>query len=101
MNITTKTMLATALATLDSSADFREANTMFNMAHRALQARARGQFHVGDAVKFTDKSGQVITGLVAAINPKNIKVNQFHHVPGELPTRWNVTPSLLTPAGAR
>lgn len=56
----------------------------------SLSAAVASQFYVGETVKFRDKVGQIVEGVVQKVNVKTIKVL----VGGS--ARWSVSPSLLT-----
>jgi hypothetical protein len=73
------------LATLD---ELRELNRMVVEAVRAREIDVSRAFKFGDRVRFTTKTGRTVTGSVAKINLKTIKVRS-------LDVLWSVTPSLL------
>ena len=69
--------------------DLRDLNRSVVEAIRALETSFACAFLVGDRVKFTAKDGRIITGSVAKINMKTIKVRSID-------VMWAVSPSLLT-----
>jgi len=73
------------LATLE---ELRNLNLAVVEAIRARETDVSRAFKFGDRVKFTAKDGRTITGSVAKINLKTIKVRSIDTV-------WAVTPSLL------
>ena len=73
------------LATID---ELRELNRAVCAAIRARETDVSRAFKFGDRVRFKAKDGRTITGSVAKINLKTIKVRS-------LDVLWAVTPSLL------
>jgi len=73
------------LATLE---ELRNLNLAVVEAIRARETDVARAFQVGDRVRFTAKDGRTITGSVAKINMKTIKVRSIDTV-------WAVSPSLL------
>ena len=59
-----------------------------------ISSLKRYEFKVGQRVFFVTKSGAKVYGKIMKINPKNIKV-VADIKPGQLPTNWTVSPSLL------
>jgi len=83
----TKLIDATTLR-LASLEELRELNRIVYEAIRARETDVSRAFKFGDRVRFTAKDGRTITGSVAKINMKTIKVRS-------LDVLWVVTPSLL------
>lgn len=69
--------------------ELRNLNLAVVEAIRARETDVARAFQAGDRVKFTAKDGRTITGSVAKINLKTIKVRSID-------TMWAVSPSLLS-----
>jgi len=69
--------------------ELRNLNLAVVEAIRARETDVARDFQVGDRVSFRAKDGRTITGTVAKINLKTIKVRSID-------TMWAVSPSLLT-----
>ncbi len=67
----------------------RDLNAQVIAEIRARETDVSRAFKFGDRVKFTAKDGRTITGSVAKINLKTIKVRSID-------TMWAVSPSLLS-----
>lgn len=75
------------------SALSKQLNTAIKMRYAELQRRKAVSFGVGSRVEFSDKLGNVITGLILKINPKTVVVRADRTM-----VQWRVTPSLLRTA---
>jgi len=80
-----------AIFAIDNLEDLREAQSALAVRFRELQSRAAHSFNKGDKVKFTTRSGEIITGTVAKINQKTVTVNTPN-------STWKVSGSLLKKA---
>lgn len=80
-----------AIFAIDNLEDLREAQSALAVRFRELQSRAAHSFSKGDKVKFTTRSGEIITGTVAKINQKTVTVNTSN-------STWKVSGSLLKKA---
>ena len=89
MSLTTKQIseIQVLFAQADMN-DFQKIAEMFNTTRRAYERNMKGNFTVGQKVKWFGKRG-AMSGTITKINRKNIVVNAGDK------GMWNVTPSLL------
>ena len=78
---------ATTLRTA-SIEELRNLATVLHEAIRTSEYFTGRTFKLGDRVRFTAKDGRTITGSVAKVNQKTVKVRSMDVL-------WAVTPSLL------
>jgi hypothetical protein len=74
-----------------SKMNSNELNSVIDMVNRTRSfqiSQVANSFHVGDKVYFKNRQGRKVRGVVAKVNPKNIKVKTEQGV-------WNVTATLL------
>jgi hypothetical protein len=68
-------------------------------AYAALERKARNSIDEGQTVTFVAKGGARITGVVKAVNRKNVIVEASldrYGLKTPRPVRWTVSPSLLS-----
>lgn len=62
---------------------------LLNNRLNVLNRNIKNQFKVGEYVRFTTKSEQIVSGYIIKINPKTIRVKANNGV------TWRVSPNLL------
>lgn len=75
-----------------SAEDLKSISQATKAAYTMLQSRAKFAFYIGESVRFTTRSGELVTGKVTKINQKTIIVRT------NTGTEWKVSPSLLRKA---
>jgi len=75
-----------------SADELRSISQATKAAYTMLQSRAKFAFYVGESVRFTTRSGELVTGKVTKINQKTINVRTNTGM------EWKVSPSLLRKA---
>jgi ribosomal protein L35AE/L33A len=75
-----------------SADELRSINRALKAAYAMVQSRAKVAFYVGESVRFTTRSGELVTGKVTKINQKTIQVRT------DTGMQWKVSPSLLKKA---
>lgn len=75
-----------------SADELHSVNQAVKAAYTMLQSRAKFSFYVGESVRFTTRSGELVTGKVVKINQKTITVRT------DTGMQWKVSPSLLRKA---
>ena len=75
---------------IDNHEDLRRINTAAKMRWNELSNAKKLEFHIGDKVKFKDRAGKLIFGVVQKINRAKIQVKPVASL-----TIWHVAPTLL------
>jgi len=83
----------TLILSITSIEEMSQVITAIKFRQRQLQAQKARQFRVTDAVKFTDRQGRELVGIITKVNTKSVKVQVKST--GAL---WTVSPSLLKAA---
>lgn len=75
-----------------SAEDLKSISQATKAAYTMLQSRAKFAFYIGESVRFTTRSDELVTGKVTKINQKTINVRTNTGM------EWKVSPSLLRKA---